>query len=105
MDFNLQEMLTLRAQGWSTIALGIRYKKDHTTIVYHCKKHGVVALDRSRSKNSLQSLPIIVEKVRICDKYANLFDEPRNPGKTYKQYVHEQTMRQKQKDPIEGLSL
>lgn len=41
MDFDLSEMLELRKSGWSTLALGRRYGKDHTTILHHCKKRGI----------------------------------------------------------------
>lgn len=90
-------MLNLRAHGWSTIALGIRYNKDHTTIVYHCKKNGVKFVQRSRPQQDPELIEPIVQRARLCDKYADIFDEPINPGKTYKQYLHEQEVREKQK--------
>ena len=37
----LTEMLRLRADGKSTPFLANKYGVDHTTIVYHCKKHDV----------------------------------------------------------------
>lgn len=97
MDFDLEEMLTLRAQGWSTIALGIRYNKDHTTIVYHCKKNGVKSVERPRRLLDPEIIEPILPRIKVCDKYANLFDEPMNRGKTYKQYLEESRARQKQK--------
>lgn len=47
MNYDLEEMLELRRQGWTTPALGARYGKDHTTILHHCRKHGVEPPARS----------------------------------------------------------
>jgi hypothetical protein len=39
--FDVQEMLTLRLDGWTLAALGRKYNVDHTTIIYHCQKHSI----------------------------------------------------------------
>lgn len=91
MDFDLPEMLQLRRQGWSTVALGKRYNKDHTTITYHCLKHGII-LSKLRSKQPEmdEEFEIVMPvRERIVDKYAYIYNEQRNVGKSYRQYALE----------------
>lgn len=38
----LNEMLALRRQNVGPSQLGVRYGVDHSTIIYHCKRNGVV---------------------------------------------------------------
>ena len=37
------ELLKLRSLGWSFKRLGIKFKKDHTTVMYHCQRAGIPA--------------------------------------------------------------
>lgn len=103
MDFDIDEMLLLRAQGWSTIALGRKYNKDHTTILYHCKKHGVMVLVYKRhTKESAEEeqeeyFPPMQPVAPKVIKYAYILEERRNPGKSYKEYVAEQKRRAQEK--------
>lgn len=48
------EMLNLRKQGHSYIAIGKKYGVDHTTILYHCKIAGFILSKEMR--NSILSL-------------------------------------------------
>lgn len=65
------------------------YGKDHTTIIYHCLKHGVVSKPKVvRILEKLHpSKPAPPEKK--VHKYDYIFNEPRNPGKSYKEYLAE----------------
>ena len=38
----LERMLNLRKQGWSLIVLSEEFNVDHSSIIYQCKKAGVV---------------------------------------------------------------
>jgi hypothetical protein len=106
MDFNLEEMLLLRAQGWSTIALGNRYQKDHTTIVYHCKKHGVSVPPRITESGTLPIKEVSAPaRLPSRDKYAYAYEEPINNGKSYKEYLREQKMRESKKLTVVSVSL
>lgn len=99
MDFDLQEMLALYATGeWSSAALGRKYGKDHTTILHHAKKAGIVP-DPNASRRKRVAPPsakfMIPQRAKsklappVVDKYAYLFDPPINPGKTYAEYQAE----------------
>lgn len=91
--FNIEEMLQLRSEGWTTVALGLRYGKDHTTIVYHCLKHGVVSkpnvVTREREAQVEPEEPVMVIPPSKPHKYDYIFNEAKNPGKMYSQYLKE----------------
>lgn len=47
-DINkLQELLTLREKGWSYPKLADKFGVDHTSVMYHCVRHGI----KSRNPN------------------------------------------------------
>lgn len=108
MDFNLREMLQLRGEGWSYSALGRKYNKDHTTILYHCLRLGV-AKNQPPSLASIQEMERLKineqgeieeeeeeEEVvipRVAPKYAYLVDEEVNRGKMYHEYLKEMLTR------------
>lgn len=90
----LQEMLSLRSQGWSYLALAHKFKTyDHAAIRYHCMRHNLpkkVIIQVSyqsyvpKISNILQeSLPYLLSEEEI------------NPGKSYKQYLLEASKRTK----------
>lgn len=108
--FDVMEMLELRAQGWTFAALGRKYGKDHTTIIHSCKKFSVVPNQPVRNERIKKGLPgsfqmeeksVLKKKKRIQDKYAYIFDEPVNPGKTYEQYLAEAKKRPIEKHYLE----
>jgi hypothetical protein len=105
MNFDLHEMLNLRRSGWSFSALGFKYGKDHTTIMHHCKKHGVVSQIPVYTSRGNVPRPMFIEEVRknfIPGKYDEYLSQPTNPGKTYKQYLAEAKNRTIEKDYLEN---
>ncbi len=96
ITFNILEMLQLRIQGWSTISLGAKYNRDHTTILYHCKKYGI-----EPGKLPIAEIPNIKFTIDEPEeftpktppkiyKYAHLFfNEKINEGKSYREYIDE----------------
>lgn len=85
MNFDLQEMLVLRRQGWSTVALGARYNKDHTTIVYHCRKAGLI--------HTVMHITTTSTMLKAAQLAALPSEERINPGKSYRQYLAESLKR------------
>ena len=103
----LEEMFELRRKGMTFAAIGKLYGKDHTTIVHHCKKYGVVpdgtvltkletgflyrtekrvAIDQAREEIRR------IKKKRMADekvKYRLILEEPRAQGKLYSEYLKE----------------
>jgi hypothetical protein len=93
--FDVMEMLELRRQGSTYSELGRKYGKDHTTIMHSCKKFGVfpnmpmpqvIKLKKGIDKLFLDDEKPVVHR-NIQDKYAYIFDEPVNPGKSYEEYM------------------
>lgn len=92
-DGLLYEMLELRRQGMSFPQIAKRYDKDHTTIMYHCKKHHVYP----------NCPPLIYEEFLTPKKkpepipgpkYARIIFEEVNMGKaSYEEYVKAEDMR------------
>lgn len=93
MDFDLQEMLKLRSEGWSTVALGRKYQKDHTTVTYHCRKHGIgpgvhiPATDEIRAAEAIVVAKEAIPEVKPPHKYQHIIDEPICRGHTYAEYI------------------
>ena len=88
----LTEMLTLRALGSSFMALGEKYGVDHSSIVYQCQKHSVVAM-MTQSIMVMKTEP--KEKIVYSYKPAPLVDgvwanqegEKINVGRSYQEYL------------------
>ena len=93
----------LRASGWSLSRLARKYKKDHTTILYHCQKWGVVQFQPPRTIPEMEFEAREVQKRKanpkqvVPHKYDYLLtkDGPINEGKSYKEYLEDA---KKQKD-------
>ena len=98
------EMLELRRRGWSYVAIAEYYGKDHSTIIYHCKKHSVVPkfpIVRAEYKKKMilspDDIPEIVVEMDVVEivtpkpepKYAVIIEEKINVGKNYKDYLKE----------------
>jgi hypothetical protein len=97
LDFNMEEMLTLRQEGWSLLALAKKYNRCHATILYHCKRRGVSAPQLKVIHNSFVHFytePIPEKQSKPGDKYLDLIDEPQNNGKSYRQYYKESLARE-----------
>lgn len=93
-DYNLlTEMLSLRAVGSSYMALGEKYGVDHSSIVYQCQKHGVIA---SMTQEIIVMKTEPKERMVHVFKPAPLIDgvwakdengEKINVGRTYEEYI------------------
>ena len=107
MDFNLEEMFELRRAGWSYSALGRKYGKDHTTILFHCEKHNVAPEMPLQARIRPATASEVVEKIKLHqeppkavqkpkeDKYANILYPKTKPGRNYKSYL-----KKAMKDPV-----
>jgi hypothetical protein len=108
----LPECAALYATGeWTSVTLGRKYGKDHSTILHHMKKLGIVPdpdatarrLERSPSHRGKKmrvkfSAKLLkhhecqpkVKRAPVADKYAYLFaPDVINRGKTYAEYLAE----------------
>lgn len=88
----LTEMLSLRAEGSSFMALGDKYGVDHSSIVYQCQKHSVVVA---------MTNPIIVQRTMQKEKVVAIKPQPLidgvwqvtesgekvNVGRSYQEYL------------------
>lgn len=103
----LQEMLCLRARGWSLPDLGRRFDVDHSSILYHCKKHDVeppeklLKIDDKDIEIEEKEKELLGgELTKKIKKYKNqdLIIEGEgkiNEGKSYKEYRAESERRKK----------
>lgn len=74
----LEKMLDLRRQGWTYSAIGLLYNKDHSTILHHCKKHGVEPHCEVVRRDVVKP----IKEIKPPGKYDHIFDaEVINPGK------------------------
>lgn len=109
----MKEMFAMRERGMSYTAIAQFYGKDHTTIMYHCKRNGIYpgggkgggALKRDEAAqfvletNALQKQREIdfwkneIRKIKAhrmaTSKYQAKFDEPKAQGKMYAEYLKE----------------
>ncbi len=89
VNFDLQRMITLRVDGWSYSALGREFQKDHTTIMYHCRRLGLSGAPLRKVKVPEIFSLVVKRPPSQPPKYALLLETPLNPGKTYKEYLEE----------------
>lgn len=93
-------MLELRKQGWSYSALGRRYGKDHTTILYHCEKANVapevpVVIQKTFKNEKIINVAIEPKEKEIPkpppkpDKYANIISPKEKKLRSYASYLKE----------------
>ncbi len=106
MDFDLKRMLKLRRAGWSLSALGYEFGKDHTTILHHCRKHGVEPEMEVTQRGSVLKLPPKPKwkpkpRQKIEDKYADIFDRPVRMGRSYASYLSEALQRPTERQYME----
>lgn len=94
----LSQMLNFRQQGRGPSELGRCYGVDHTTIIYHCKRHGVETPPGTggAAAQTVQITPIMVVQKSVRISVASgtarvIIDEfdgsPLNPGKNYAEYL------------------
>lgn len=74
VDWDVQEMLRLRQEGWSYPRLGSKYGRDHTTIMYHCLREGLVGIHaQKKAKDYVVAVPKPdVEKKRRLEESKRL---------------------------------
>ncbi len=103
--FNVNKMLELRVLGWSYSALGRRFHKDHTTIMYHCSKWKIVPLKQPPPIPQMQfntedrTFTEAPEPPRAF-KYPDPFERDGriNPGKSYKEYLKDSLKRKTERN-------
>lgn len=83
----LLRMLEMRRGGMTYTAIATYYGNDHTTIVYHCKKHNVYPNCPVVRISTKKLPPVMIQKSE--PKYALLIEEKINVGKSYKEYLNE----------------
>lgn len=101
MNFDLHEMFSFRRAGWSYSDLGRKYGKDHSTIMHHCRKYGIVAevLISRRKPRILKKRQGVLPKVKKSptvpktDKYAHILYPPTKKARSYKSYLKEAMLR------------
>lgn len=82
----LQEMLSLRQQGWREVDLATKYHCDVSTISNQCHKHNVFPLTPITKRPPVK--PLL--------KYAKWSDEEVNKGYDYKTYLEIEKKKSKQ---------
>lgn len=104
IDYDIQEMLQLRREGWSLLRLALKFNRSHCTVLYHCKRNGVepeqprVKLPKFFIQNRASSFKKKIKVRKPGDKYLDLIDEPVQQGKSYKEYVAESLQRAAERD-------
>lgn len=97
ITFDIKQMVKLRILGWSYSALAKKFKKDHTTIIYHCQRLGVKTKQQLEQEQMdtidglfiREGFPEEIElpPPKVAHKYAHLLEEKLNPGKRYQDYL------------------
>ena len=96
----VKEVLNMRRKGYSYSDIGRFFEKDHSTIMYHCKKSEIIP-GKSPPKLLIPIPP--VEKKNFS--YITDGNEVINPGKDYEDYLAEERKRdwKKRKDMAPSL--
>ena len=77
----LQEMFSLRQQGWSLTQLGVKFGVDHTSILYLCHKYKVLPGIKVERK-----IPTFERKCLKCGKPVNAIANKFCSQKCYSQF-------------------
>ena len=81
----LEFILKLRQEGLSLNVIGRHVGKDHSTVLWHCKKHGVEPEKPLKRRYAEAPAPLPPSKI---SKYDHLFSEQVNKGcMTYQEYL------------------
>lgn len=94
-------MIQLRKEGWGYSALGRKFSKDHTTIMYHCIRLGLGTSKKGREELTSEGVRAYLLRKngdtpppKKVHKYDHLlYEQNVNPGKSYKEYLKEAMMR------------
>lgn len=102
--------LELRQLGWSLKRIGQKFGRDHTSILFHCQKYGIVpdgevipatpTIKRSVKKTVKHKAPPpeVPAEPLVIESLADIVmkkDGKRNPGKSYREYLAEAKSRPK----------
>lgn len=68
------EMLALRMEGYSFKDISRKYGVDHTTIIHHCRKAGLLIFEDPAKKEEMFSM---MRKTKNVDKVALFYGVPR----------------------------
>lgn len=86
----LVEILKLFYEGWSSVAIGRKFNKDHTTILYHLRKMGIpCGFHRTIIEAEFfeEQKTVVIQKPVKVSKYDYLLDEPVVRGMNYGDYL------------------
>ncbi len=83
----LADILRLRMEGWSYKKIGKKYGLDHTTILYHCRKHLTLEERNSSLEKCRFKHPGFIEKKKV------MFHK--QIPKLYKEYLEDERRRKK----------
>lgn len=107
LDYDIQEMLQLRREGWSLLRLALKFNRSHCTVLYHCKRNGVepeqqrIKIPKFLVHTRPSSFKRRIKIRKPGDKYLDLIDEPVQQGKSYKEYLAESLQRKAERDYYE----
>lgn len=101
LDYDVEELLQLRREGWTFQKLAARYDRNHTTVRFQCRKHNVKPMVSFPFRTA--SSYAFIKRVRqrrpdtrkpiLADKYIDLMDEAIGPSKSYREYKKEALQR------------
>ena len=94
----LIEMLSLRQQGVGPSELGRRYGVDHTTIIYHCKRNGLVmprGMQQTITSSGVVAQAVVITRtvgISVASGMPRVILDahdgtPINPGRNYAEYL------------------
>ena len=83
----IKEIIKMRRKGYSYSSIGRYFGRDHSTVMYHCKKARLSKLKGVGKKMKKPTEKPVIKKLIIQD------DEIINYGKSYKDYLVEEKKR------------
>ena len=89
-DSDIQKIIQMRQEGHSFPEIGLLFNKDHTTILYHCKKAGIVKIKTKKEKER-------IKKAVVGSKTSSFQDagEVINKGFDYSEYLEKEEKRKR----------
>ena len=89
----MEMVVRMLRQGKTLVAIGSHFGKVHTTILYLMKKNGITRTEKAVRTTKTRNVFAITQPTN-ANKYDDIFFEPINRGKSYKEYLKEQELRQ-----------
>lgn len=104
---DLQKILELHREGMSSGNIGKKFNRDHSTIIYHLKKFRAIGVLETNTNVTMRvrnykgiyippKVPGLYENQTY--RYKEILEEPKNPGKSYKQYLKEASQKANDRD-------